>query len=541
MHNFNLKMIKIILVILMLAVVFVMVKGIGLLKNNYYWRTPYFVMQYDFIKDKIAFANYMNGGISDWFRSSKNISSSQASQEETAKSIPVLLYHGVMKDPNWKLDDVNISLEDFRQQMFALKKAGYQTITLEEYLDFMNGKRALPAKSFMLTFDDGRKDSFYPVDPILKVLGYTAVMNVITGRSLGQENEKGSFHLSQIELQKMTESGRWEMASHTENGHDYEKISPSDNAGHFLSDKLWLASENRMETDTEYFDRVSKDLAASKADIQKKLGVKALAFAYPFGDFGQESSNYPDSQNILPGILRKIFPVTFYQTRGSEFLNNYQGDPFMTRRIDMKSEINVFSDASAKNLVNLLNNDMEKSLDYTDNFEKNNGWLQGWGTLAFSKNRMTISDSPTDDSGMTFLGGTYLWKDYFFQVRASLPKGGAFALAARYQNEDNYAACDFTDIHVAFAQRAGNKDEPDKEQLMQTNLTNGRIADIGISVQGDKATCYLDGKPVTSGVIETGLENGGIGIKMWDINQMKGSSLIVSDLKVMAALPAVQK
>jgi peptidoglycan/xylan/chitin deacetylase (PgdA/CDA1 family) len=40
----------------------------------------------------------------------------------------------------------------------------------------MKGEKILPKKSFLLTFDDGRKDSFYPVDPVLKKLNYNAVI-----------------------------------------------------------------------------------------------------------------------------------------------------------------------------------------------------------------------------------------------------------------------------------------------------------------------------------------------------------------------------
>jgi len=539
MREFNLKIIKIILAVAVFSVVLGMVSGIRILKNNYYWRTPFFVMQYDYAKEKLAFINYMYGGIGNWLGSSKNLSSTNSSSAETAKSVPILLYHGVIKDSSWKPDDVNMSLDDFREQMFALKKAGYQTITLKDYSAFMNGKKTLPAKSFMLTFDDGRKDSYYPVDPILKLLGYTAVMNVITGRSLGPENDKSSFHLSQNELQKMAESGRWEMASHTQNGHDYEKIGPDDSNGHFLSDKRWLVSENRLETDAEFAQRVSADLANSKRDIEKYLQIKPVAFAYPFGDFGQESINYPNSQNVLSDVLRKLFSITFYQTRGSEFMNNYPGDPFMTRRIDMKSEANINSAASAKNLLNLLDDCQEKPLEYADNFTKNNGWLQGWGVLGFNKNKMSISDSPTDDSGMTFLGGTYLWKDYFFQARTSMQNGGDFALAARYKDEENYVACDFTDIHIAVTQRVNGQNKPDIEVLRQTNLSSGRIADVGLAVFGDQASCFLDGKAVVSGTIDNALANGGVGFKMWDTGERKGSILYISDLKVGNTMPAL--
>jgi hypothetical protein len=188
MHEFNLKMIKIILVVMVAAVIVIMVDSISLLKGNYYWRRPFFAMQWDYLKTEKAFIDYDYGGIVNWLAAVKRVLAPDTANAKKASSIPILLYHGVINNPNWQPDGVSISLDDFRQQMFALKKSGYQTIKLEDYLAFTKGEKELPEKSFILTFDDGRKDSYYPVDPILRVLGYTAVMNVITGRSLGPDN-----------------------------------------------------------------------------------------------------------------------------------------------------------------------------------------------------------------------------------------------------------------------------------------------------------------------------------------------------------------
>src|SRR3990167_8963661 len=107
-----------------------------------------------------------------------------------AKSIPVLLYHGIIENA----DGSNILLEDFKNQMFALKKAGWQTVNIEDFYAFMRGEKQVPDKSFLLTFDDGRKDSYYPVDPILKALNYRATIFVITGRSLVEKNSEGNFY-----------------------------------------------------------------------------------------------------------------------------------------------------------------------------------------------------------------------------------------------------------------------------------------------------------------------------------------------------------
>jgi len=303
MHNLNLKMTKIIMVLLVVSAATIMISGISLLSDSYYWRLQYFILQWDYVKEDVYVLEYNTGGIIHWFAYRDSAGSAQLiAQAQPATSIPILLYHGVINDPKWKPDDVNTSLADFRSNMFALKKEGYRTITTEDYLAFVQGKKQLPEKSFLLTFDDGRKDSYYNGDPILQAVGFSAVMNVITGRSLGAGNEKGTFHLSQIELEKMIASGRWEMESHGRDDHDEMPIAADGTKGHYLSNKLWLADQGRLETDQEYIKRIVDDLAGAKNDLKEKLGTNAIAFAYPFGDYGQQGINFPQSKDILTSI-----------------------------------------------------------------------------------------------------------------------------------------------------------------------------------------------------------------------------------------------
>lgn len=524
MHDINIKMIKITLIIVIIAVVFSMVESITLLKNNYYWRSQYFLMQWDYLKTEVMFAEHSNGGILNSIFSKKQAALTISNMDK-AQSVPILLYHGVINNPKWKPDGVSISLADFREQMFALKTAGYQTVKIEDYLAFSRGQKDLPRKSFVLTFDDGRNDSYYPVDPIIRTLGYTAIMNVITGRSLALEKEKSSFHLSQDELSKMLESGRWEMASHTQNGHGYVKIDSNEKDGHFLSNKLWLNDKNRLETDDEYKKRIYNDLLASKNDLEKKLGVKALAFAYPFGDFGQVSDNFPESRNIIIDTAKSIFSLSFAQAGSSDFLTNYAENSFIAKRINVDSSI------SAAQLLAMLKNTETKPIDFQDDFSQDKGWIRGWGASNIGKGGMTISDSQEEDSGLVFLSGSYLWKDYFTEARAVLLKGHAFALSARYEDENNYVSCDFSDSHVALTQRLAGKDLPDVEVPPPANLNIGREALVGIQVSGNQGSCFLDGKPVVSGPLESDLNHGGISIKIWDTIE-KGSTLLVKNLRV---------
>src|SRR3989344_3931779 len=162
-----------------------------------------------------------------------------------AKSIPVLAYHGI---PDEGSGDNPFSSINFTDHMLALKKAGWNTVTLAEFHAFIRGEIKLRERSFLLTFDDGRKDSFYPSDPLLKDLGYKAVMFAITKRSLSPNNEQSPYYLSEYELREMEKSGRWQVESHGRDSHDWYYIDENARIGHFFSNLLWLNGEGRSET-----------------------------------------------------------------------------------------------------------------------------------------------------------------------------------------------------------------------------------------------------------------------------------------------------
>jgi peptidoglycan/xylan/chitin deacetylase (PgdA/CDA1 family) len=527
MHETNLKIIKIILVILVMAVIFTMISGITFLKDNYYLRSKYFALQWNYLKTEVAFIEYNYGGIFNWVVRQENDTASNSAISEKAASVPVLLYHGVIDDPNWQSDHVNISLNDFRDQMFSLKKAGYQTITLAQFLSFMRGDDNLPAKPIIVTFDDARKDSFYPVDPILRTLNFNAVMFAITGRSIGEGNQNNVFfHLSEDELRKMKASGRWEINSHTQNGHDLEKIDANGDKGHFLTDKLWLDSSLRLETDEEYKNRIEKDLLGSKVDLEKNLGGSVLGFAYPFGDYGQGTQNFPGSESILISGVNSIFPLSFRQAGNQEFPENYPGKDFR-----LIKRINVNSDMSKYQLVDLLEGSLSKALPYRDSFVSNQGWLVAWGSSELKNGLFLTGAANNEDSSLTFLNGTYNWKDYTMNTNIQLVRGDAFAIAARYIDGNNYVSCDFSSGEASLTERVAGKERDISEAITNSEIIPNQSISVGVNVVGNKASCYIEGKAVASGLISPDLAHGGVGYKTWDRNK-NNSSLLVSSLSV---------
>lgn len=291
----------------------------------------------DFLRYKLEFSIFSDDGITRFF----GFKSHENETNSNAKSIPILLYHGIIQEP----DGHNVLLEDFKEHMFALKRAGYQTVTLDDFNGFIKGEKELPDKSFLLTFDDGRKDSYYPTDPILKALDYNAVMFVITERS-----GESAFYLSEKELGQMIDSKRWELQSHGKFAHDFFIIDDQGNQGHFLTNKLWIEDEERLETDDEFKDRIMEDLISSKNDLESGFDVNVMGFAFPYGDFGQRASNFDNSQDILLTAVQSIYEFAFYQYSSyfEEPFNYPNEDTFMIKRITIDPEW------SGENLLNFL-------------------------------------------------------------------------------------------------------------------------------------------------------------------------------------------
>ena len=451
---------------------------------------------------------------------SDNISSVS---DQYAKSIPVLLYHGIIEKP----DGENMLIDNFRDQMFALKKAGWQTVSIEDFYKFMKGEKNLPEKSFLLTFDDGRKDSYYPVDPILKALDYNAAMFVISGRSLGEESKTNPFHLSEKELKRMTKGGRWEIQSHGKDDHDFYKISADGSEGHFLSNKLWREDEQRIETEEEFKERIYRDLASSKNELESAFGIKVSGFAYPFGDFGQSSINFHGAESIVPDIVKSVYPLSFYQVwpgKGSSFNYPNENGSFI-KRIDVKPNW------SSDNLMAVLDAAIEKSLPYMDNFADYNGWIKTWGNVDFKDNSMIISAPASTTGSMVFFEGTDLWLNYVLKADVYLGKGQTYSVIAGYKDNSNYVFCSFTPSGVRLEQMVRGERKILDEFKGKFDLLE-KEKNIGISFAGTDAACYLNNKRVidTSDIDEK-LNKGGIGFKTWD-PQLNNSEITIKNVIV---------
>jgi len=439
-------------------------------------------------------------------------------EKREARAIPVLTYHRVVNDA----DDLNnITTARFKDQMTTLKRAGWETITLKEYQEYMAGTRELPERSFLITFDDGAKQSFYPVDPLFAALEYEGVIYIIANSMYTPES---TYYLSPNEIKRMLATGRWEIGSHSFDGHRPYSADAAGSEAIFFADKLWLEDKNRVETEEEFTSRVRKDLQQAKETLEREYSVKIDTFAFPLGNETgiAGAANFPEGASITEREALAIYSLGFLQTNNTTFSFNYPGEKSKIAR-----RIHVDYDWDGKRLLQELEQGLPKDLPFSDDFSEDRGWLPAWGTLDLGRNNFSLTAENQSSSASAFLDGSKLWEDYSFESSLNWNDGSVFLLAD-VQAAKTYTACAFSQGVVRI------QSTKDGETRTLAERRDPRIqphdnAKLGIRVRGSVVECLWDYESIVEAYERTG--QGGIGIQVWN-SSLGRASIQVSEVLV---------
>jgi peptidoglycan/xylan/chitin deacetylase (PgdA/CDA1 family) len=227
------------------------------------------------------------------------------------EAIPVLLYHAVAERTeiaNAADAFYGVTPANFAKQMSLLHHAGYTAITLRQFRRFHAGERGdLPPHPILITFDDGRADALRNADPVLARLGWSAVMFVDVGAVAGGADEYATWD----ELAAMQRSGRWSVQLHAGRGHHSIRYGPGEReVGPFYA----YRDVPGGETFDDWRRRVVGDLEWGEAQLRRNIpGYAPLAFAPPYGAYGQLDTNDPAIPRVLGRELRRRFGLVFVQ------------------------------------------------------------------------------------------------------------------------------------------------------------------------------------------------------------------------------------
>lgn len=239
--------------------------------------------------------------------------------------VMVLNYHGVGGNEASGEGSFSLTDEEFGEHLAALKAAGMQSVTTRDIVDAWNGKKELPEKAVLITFDDGRADAMMWADPLLEEAGMKATMFVISGAA----ERRGLYYVDWEKLEKYQSSGRWELQPHTHSLHVEHET------GEGLLPALTSLKEG--ESIEEYKERIEADFETADALLQEHTGTRPVAFAYPFGAYGAERTNDPRIQEILRAELEERYELAFHQDEQESIpLATCEQDPYGLRRLSVE-------------------------------------------------------------------------------------------------------------------------------------------------------------------------------------------------------------
>lgn len=199
-----------------------------------------------------------------------------AFKEGEAVRLPILMYHSILKD-GARQGKYVVSPDTLAADLDYLKKACYETITVSDLLDYVNGVGSLPAKPVMITFDDGYYNNYVYAYPLLKDRGMRAVISVIGSQTeLFTENGQENAYWSHLKLEHLKEmQGVIEVQNHSWNLHEYGKRHG--------------CLRCRGEDQSQYANFLRRDTVQTQKLLTEAGLPTPQCYTYPFGACSDES------------------------------------------------------------------------------------------------------------------------------------------------------------------------------------------------------------------------------------------------------------
>ncbi len=193
---------------------------------------------------------------------------------DPSASAIALCYHNI--EDKGGIKALTITVAEFDRELKAIKDNGFTVIPMQDFLAWRRGEKNIPRKSCIITIDDGWVSAYTNAWPLLKKYGYPFTVFIYVNY-VGS----GGKSMSWDQLAEMRDAGV-DIECHTYSHSDLKKPG-------VLVDKK-TADLVRKDVATLGVDGwLKKEIVDSKEMIEKQLGIKVNAFAYPFGKYNQKA------------------------------------------------------------------------------------------------------------------------------------------------------------------------------------------------------------------------------------------------------------
>lgn len=215
-----------------------------------------------------------------------------------AERFIALSYHDVQDRPETErtADAITIATADLVAHFAWLREHGYQPVSVDDIVAARDGRRPLPDKAVLLTFDDGYTSVYTRVFPLLKLFDFPAVVALQVGwieQPAGARVDYGGNpvardrFLTWTALKEMADSGLVEIASHSLDLHRGVQGNPQGNRQPAAVTLRYDAETETYESEDDYRERVGRDLAESARIIEVRTGRRPRVMVWPYGRYNQ--------------------------------------------------------------------------------------------------------------------------------------------------------------------------------------------------------------------------------------------------------------
>jgi biofilm PGA synthesis lipoprotein PgaB len=225
--------------------------------------------------------------------------------------LTILSYHEIAEGNDALVPAYTVTPTNFVRQMDWLKNNGYHFVGMNDVLADRAGRKPLPDRAVLITFDDGYRSVYEHAFSILKLFNAPAVVALVGSWMEVPEDGKVNFDgrsiprsdlLSWEQLREMTGSGLVEVASHSYALHDGIVANPQGNMQPAATARRWLAGIGRYEDEASYARRVGDDLRRNNALLKKHLGKSPRIIVWPYGRYNIETRRIAEQLGMPIGL-----------------------------------------------------------------------------------------------------------------------------------------------------------------------------------------------------------------------------------------------
>ena len=201
------------------------------------------------------------------------------SEKKEAIKLPIIMYHSILKDKS-KSGEFTVTPTTLENDLKYIKEKGYNTITMEDLIEYVYDNEEIPENPIVITFDDGYYNNYGYVLPLLKKYDMKAVISIV-GEYTDKFSETGESNLNYSYM-------RWE---DIEEAMEEEIIEFQNHSYSFHSETKGRkgSMKKKGESLEQYRKIFTQDLSKLQEEFKEHTDYEPTTYTYPFGAVSKES------------------------------------------------------------------------------------------------------------------------------------------------------------------------------------------------------------------------------------------------------------